>query len=66
MRRCKQCRKSIEHKHPNAVFCSNKGPGNCKDAYHNARNPYRHHPDIGYDRYDPDDDVHPFSDEAFG
>lgn len=25
--------------HPNKKFCSNKGVGNCKDAYHNENNP---------------------------
>jgi len=33
---CKNCGRPIAgHK----KFCSNKGPGNCKDVYHNATNP---------------------------
>lgn len=34
-KRCKQCNKPMPNAHPNAVFCSNKGQGNCKDRYHN-------------------------------
>lgn len=39
-KRCKQCSKPMPDAHPNAVFCSNKGAGNCKDKYHN-RQPHR-------------------------
>lgn len=38
VRKCPNCRKEIRG-HPNKKFCSNKGPGNCKDAYHNFANP---------------------------
>lgn len=36
-KRCKQCGKPMPDAHPNAVFCSNKGKGNCKDKYHNRQ-----------------------------
>ncbi len=36
-KRCKQCGKPMPNAHPNAVFCSNKGAGNCKDKYHNRQ-----------------------------
>ncbi len=36
-KRCKQCGKPMPDAHPNAVFCSNKGRGNCKDKYHNRQ-----------------------------
>lgn len=36
-KRCKQCTKPMPNAHPNAVFCSNKGQGNCKDKYHNRQ-----------------------------
>lgn len=35
--RCKNCKRVMKDAHPNKKFCSNKGRGNCKDAYHNAR-----------------------------
>ena len=36
-KRCKQCNKPMPDAHSNAVFCSNKGRGNCKDKYHNRQ-----------------------------
>ena len=33
---CRQCGKKITG---NKIYCSNKGPGNCKDLYHNLNNP---------------------------
>lgn len=38
-KRCLHCGKDISHKDHKAKFCSNKGYGNCKDAYHNEHNP---------------------------
>jgi hypothetical protein len=32
---CKQCGKGVSGR---KKFCSNKGVGNCKDAFHNANN----------------------------
>lgn len=37
-KKCRNCRREIKG-HPNKKFCSNKGLGNCKDAYHNLWNP---------------------------
>ena len=34
---CKYCNNFMKGAHPNKKFCSNKGKGNCKDAYHNMR-----------------------------
>ena len=34
-RKCQNCDKSIDHKHPNAKFCRTK----CKDKFHNRNNP---------------------------
>ncbi len=36
-KRCKQCTKPMPDAHPNAIFCSNKGKGNCKDKHHNKQ-----------------------------
>ena len=36
-KRCAQCKKPMATAHPNARFCSNKGPGNCKDKHHNRQ-----------------------------
>lgn len=45
---CRNCKRDISRKHSNAIFCSNKGNGNCKDQYHNRVNPRGY--DDGYDR----------------
>lgn len=37
-RKCPNCKREVKG-HPNKRFCSNKGDGNCKDAYHNWVNP---------------------------
>lgn len=34
--RCLNCFDPMPDAHPNKKFCSNKGPGNCKDRYHNS------------------------------
>ncbi len=66
-RKCKcGCGHSIDHKHPNAKFLSQKH----KDKYHNWNNPrgkFAHLKD-SYERDDwnPDDEIHPFSSEALG
>ena len=61
--KCKNCHKKMTG-HPNKRFCSNKGIGNCKDLFHNEKNPR------GYglidnerrqweeDNYDPSWDAH--------
>ena len=36
-KRCQHCNKPMPDAHPNAKFCSNKGPGNCKDKHHNRQ-----------------------------
>ena len=63
-RRCKNCRKSIKHKHPNAKFCRQK----CKDKYHNKTNPRGYGLKVGGEDYadDPYEDAHPHSSEALG
>ena len=33
---CRNCGKKLKTK---SIYCSNKGPGNCKDAWHNRNNP---------------------------
>lgn len=68
MKRCKNCGKDISQKHPNAVFCRNKGRGNCKDSYHNKitspRRNYQAHDDDDnddyIDEYDGSWDAHNF------
>lgn len=37
---CKHCNKPMPGAHPNKMFCSNKGAGNCKDKHH-SRQPHR-------------------------
>ena len=54
--RCKYCKRVMKNAHPNKKFCSNKGRGNCKDAYHNSKD---------FDR-DYGDTFHPFSSGYFG
>ena len=54
--RCKNCGRVMENAHPNKKFCSNKGKGNCKDAYHNSK-------DWGGDEFEAG---HPFSAGYFG
>lgn len=39
--RCANCGKRILKKHYQTQFCSNKGPGNCKDKYWNCATPER-------------------------
>lgn len=46
-RKCPNCGRKFRG-HPNKKFCSNKGYGNCKDAYHNRVNPRGY----GEDRWD--------------
>lgn len=38
---CPQCGKAFTKKTYNHIFCSSKGVGNCKDEYHNDREPAR-------------------------
>ena len=66
-RRCLECGRDISRKHPNAVFCSNKGQGNCKDRFHNRNDPSRLERVDIFLSDDPDeiDYIHPFSDDAF-
>lgn len=37
MVKCKCCGKEMKGAHPNKKFCSNRGRGNCKDAFHNRK-----------------------------
>ena len=60
MRTCKQCGKSIEHKHPNAKFCGQK----CKDRFHNIHNPCGLYARIACEV--EADQPHPYSSEALG
>jgi len=64
MRRCKQCNKSIEHKHKNAKFCKQK----CKDKYHNVNNPRGYFAHLAGESNNLHDyeDAHIFSSEALG
>lgn len=39
--KCKNCDKEFPRAHPSQKFCSHKGIGNCKDAFHNAKGPRR-------------------------
>lgn len=51
VKKCPNCRREIKG-HPNKKFCSNKGWGNCKDAYHNRVSPRGY----GAESIDHDDD----------
>jgi len=39
--KCACCKKPMPDAHPNKRFCSNKGPGNCKDKFNNKATPAR-------------------------
>ncbi len=41
MKKCEYCGKLYTVKHPSQRFCSHKGPGNCKDRWHNRNEPTR-------------------------
>ncbi len=36
---CEHCKTDFVQHHPKQRFCTNKGVGNCKDAFHNAKGP---------------------------
>lgn len=36
---CRNCNKEMPYARKNQVYCSSYGDGNCKDAYHNKKNP---------------------------
>ena len=64
--RCLNCGKDINHKHPNAKFCRNKGRGNCKDRYHNRTNPRGMQEKRQDDYRSVEYDIHPFDSDALG
>ena len=39
--KCLNCGKEFESRHPSQKFCTRKGRMNCKDGYHNTKNPER-------------------------
>lgn len=59
MSECKFCNRVMVGAHPNKVFCSNKGRGNCKDLYNNRATPERRE---RAKRYTDKDDEHDFCD----
>jgi hypothetical protein len=63
-RKCLYCGKDISHKDYKAKFCSNKGEGNCKDAYHNENNPRGYGLNVE-DEYMPADFCEQWGQDAF-
>jgi hypothetical protein len=42
-KRCRNCGKYFESNNEKNVYCTTKGKGNCKDAYHNTRRKQNEH-----------------------
>lgn len=38
-RTCRNCKAEMPNARKNQLYCSSYGEGNCKDAYHNKKNP---------------------------
>lgn len=61
---CKNCGVKMANARPKKKFCSNKGVGNCKDAYHNETNPRGYQDKDSWEEHV--DGLHPHSSEALG